>query len=88
MAAGQYEFIELTGQHGCPRCPARWGGYNTGHCSACHNTFTGVTAFDKHRAGSHAKGRYCITPEDAGLIPAGRAYPCWAHPGAYEYEEQ
>jgi hypothetical protein len=84
----QYELAVTTGQHGCPRCPARWNGYNTGHCSACHETFTGITAFDKHRDGSHVKGRYCVSPQSVGLVPAGRAYPCWALPGTYEREEE
>jgi hypothetical protein len=56
---------------------------------ACHETFTGITAFDKHRAGSHGWGkRHCVSPEAAGLVAAGRAYPCWALPGIYEREEE
>ena len=41
------------GMHTCPRCPNHWGGLKTAHCAACHETFTGLTAFDKHRTGSH-----------------------------------
>lgn len=45
-------------------------------------TFTGLSAFDKHRDGSHAKStRHCVSPESVGLIEAGRAYPCWGFPG-------
>ena len=73
--------------HSCSKCDARWGGYNTAHCVACGETFTGVTSFDKHRQGSHAKKRYCVHPESVGLVPAGRSYPCWALPGIYEREE-
>jgi hypothetical protein len=74
---------------GCPRCDARWGGANTAHCSAegCHRTFSGITAFDQHRAGSHARGRYCLDPETATftrrdgtewkLARLGRRYECW-----------
>lgn len=66
----------------CGTCQARWGGYNTAHCSGCHLTFTGLSAFDKHRDGSHAKStRHCVSPESVGLIEAGRAYPCWGFPG-------
>lgn len=32
-------------------CGAMWGGRRTSHCTACHNTFTGPTAFDQHRPG-------------------------------------
>jgi len=70
--------------HAC-KCGARWGGANTGHCAACHHTFTGITAFDQHRDGSHARGRYCVPPEDAGLVPSSRAYPCWAIPGTNDF---
>jgi hypothetical protein len=37
----------------CARCLARWGGLKTAHCNTCHETFTVVAAFDRHRAGSH-----------------------------------
>ena len=48
----------------------------------CHQTFTGITAFDKHRDGSHAQSnRHCLNPADIGLVDAGRDYPCWGFPG-------
>jgi hypothetical protein len=34
-----------------------------GHCSVCHRTFAGVTAFDLHR-----RGGQCAKPEDIGMI--------------------
>lgn len=69
------------GTHGCARCSKRWGGLNTAHCAACHETFTGLTAFDKHRDGSHSKGtRACLEPAEVGLVDANRAYPCWGWP--------
>lgn len=60
--------------HACQHCGARWGGINTGHCKAagCHQTFSGITAFDKHRAGGK-----CKHPADVGLVESNRAYPCW-----------
>lgn len=66
--------------HHCAKCTGRWNGFNTAHCSACHLTFTGVTAFDKHRAGNHSVRRYCLSPEEVGLVLTGRAYPCWGFP--------
>ncbi|WP_406816757.1 hypothetical protein [Mycobacterium sp. M23085] len=54
----------------------------TAHCDACHETFTVVAAFDKHRAGPHTdRGRRCLDPAAVGLVDAGRAYRCWGHPG-------
>jgi hypothetical protein len=71
----------------CARCQARWGGLRTAHCDACHETFTVVAAFDKHRAGSHTDGgRHCIDPATVGLVDVGRAYCCWGFPGRDEDE--
>jgi hypothetical protein len=71
----------------CPRCRPRWGGLKTAHCAACDETFTVVTAFDKHRVGSHTDdSRHCLDPAAVGLVDAGRAYSCWGFPGRGEYE--
>lgn len=69
----------------CAKYKAQWSGYKTGHCAACHQTFTVVSAFDLHRVGSHSKGeRHCAEPAAVGLVDSGRAYPCWGHPGHAE----
>lgn len=62
--------------HHCPTCESRWGGYGTCHCAHCHETFTGLTSFDKHR-----KSYQCHKPQTVGLELSGRKYPCWAMPG-------
>lgn len=51
----------------CPGCGARWGGLETAHCmaSGCHKTFSSYHAAEKHRAGSHVDGRYCLDPATA-----------------------
>lgn len=69
-------------QHKCGRCPARWGGANTAHCAACHETFTSVTTFDRHRARRRVveggKRRWlgedgvCTPPADLGLVQNDR----------------
>jgi hypothetical protein len=75
------------GMGSCARCPAHWGGLKTAHCSACHETFTVVAAFDKHRAGSHTHDdRHRLDPAAVGLVDAGRAYRCWGFPRRGEYE--
>lgn len=63
-------------------CGAVWSGLSTCHCAAkgCHQTFTGITAFDQHRAGSHTTRRFCVDPAIVGLVDAGRPYPCWGSP--------
>lgn len=83
----------------CNGCDSTWGGLNTAHCAAkgCHQTFTTASVFDKHRAGSHSKGRYCLDPETAVNEVEGsphfgeklfrltdRAYPCWTQAGDRE----
>jgi uncharacterized C2H2 Zn-finger protein len=50
----------------CPDCGTTWrqSGNRTGHCSACHRTFTSAGAFDRHRRDSDT-GRTCIDPGPA-----------------------
>ena len=35
------------------------GGERAGHCATCHQTFIGLTSFDKHRVGEHGVNRRC-----------------------------
>lgn len=67
----------------CATCAAAWGGQRTSHCMRCHQTFTGVSAFDRHQA-----ARECREPETVGLVDAGRAYPCWGWPTADDWLER
>lgn len=74
------------------KCGAWWTGFNSGHCTACHQTFTGISAFDRHRTGSHAAGnRTCLDPAtlltEAGepaLVAANKPWPGWSMPGTWE----
>jgi hypothetical protein len=50
-------------KEGTCRCGARWTGLSRAHCAACHDTFTTVTNFDRHRR----NGR-CVDPASVGLI--------------------
>ena len=54
--------------HRTPRCSCgtRWRqvGNQTGHCSACHLTFGGLDAFDRHRQ-DVAGRRVCLDPAEA-----------------------
>ena len=69
-------------QFGCGKCVARWGGQSTSHCSGCHRTFSSLSAFDKHRTGSHPEEkRACLDPNAAGLALLGRRYECWGFEG-------
>lgn len=52
----------------CP-CGAKWTGARIEHCPACHETFTGTSAGDKHRTGDHATSvgpdrRRCLTVDE------------------------
>lgn len=75
----------------CTKCLAQWGGMNTCHCTACHQTFSGITAFSAHRLGytegpKRPRGG-CQTMEDAGLVLADRKYTCYTIPQAVTEEE-
>lgn len=77
----------------CGKCGAWWQGWDTAHCPTCHRMFTTITAFDKHRAGSHAYDtRHCVDPAtvlnqkgERVLIDAGRDYPCWGFPAGEKW---
>jgi hypothetical protein len=54
------------------RCGARWhqAGNRTGHCAACHRTFSGITTFDAHQR--MADGRsICLDPSDLTIKATG-----------------
>ena len=72
---------------GCGGCDAKWTGVAAAHCAApgCHRTFSGPTAFDKHRVGTGERGR-CSDPAD--LVNARTGAPVlefrdgmWRGPG-------
>lgn len=42
-----------------PKCGKSYpGGSTAGHCSACCETFIGLTAFEQHRRGAHGVDRH------------------------------
>ena len=64
------------------------GGLATCHCASCHQTFTSITAFDKHQKLTGEWGKVeCLEPEtmrkrngDPVLIPYRETpggYPIW-----------
>jgi hypothetical protein len=67
----------------CANCGEEWTGLAVAHCPTCHRTFTTVSAFDKHRTGSHTDDtRHCLDPATAGLIKVTRpTWTGWGHPG-------
>ena len=60
----------------CARCDNWWTGLQSCHCGACHRTFTGVYAFDMHRAGT-------VWTATVGLVPADKPWPGWSRPGTW-----
>lgn len=64
--------------HRCGGCHRKWSGYRTCHCAAaCHETFTSVTAFDRHRPDPAG----CADPAAVGLVQVDRAgYQVWGWP--------
>lgn len=67
----------------CSGCSNKWGGMAQAHCASCHELFSGVTAFDRHRS----KGK-CLAPgsmvntegEKVLELRTNGASPVWAFP--------
>jgi hypothetical protein len=67
----------------CSGCENFWTGLRACHCAGCHRTFSGLTAFDRHR------GRRCVDPFEAGLVLVEKdGWDCWAKPGTWEDRPQ
>lgn len=51
------------------QCGKQWTqiGNRTGHCSGCHETFSGLSAFDAHQSVVDDRN-VCKKPENAGLV--------------------
>jgi hypothetical protein len=47
----------------CSVCGKAWTGHSRCHCGACHQNFSSVSAFDKHRRDFH-----CRPPGECGLV--------------------
>lgn len=64
----------------CRGCASRWFGIRRAHCSACHLTFSGASAFDRHRTptGDHGTCTHPATLRDAtgaaALVQRGGAW--------------
>lgn len=65
----------------CRGCPTRWTGLTTSHCAGCHETFTTVSNFDRHRRGGE-----CVRPSSAGLIASQRGGNAVWHQPAGKYD--
>lgn len=67
-------------------CGAGWSGLAMCHCSLCHETFSGVTTFDRHIRGS--SNTYHVHPpevlkkngEPALVLRTTGATPTWVDP--------
>lgn len=63
----------------CGGCTNTWTGLAQCHCSACHNTFGGISNFDRHRYNGE-----CRRPEDIGLAIGARGV--WSEPFSWQRE--
>jgi hypothetical protein len=57
---------------------------NQAHCGAegCHQTFAGITGFDRHRVGPVGE-RVCVAPAERGMHL--NAHGVWSLPGSGAY---
>ena len=83
----------------CPHCDQQWTGLLSCHCGGkggCHRSFTSLSAFDKHRTGSHAYStRRCLDPAtlldkngEPVLVPADKPWAGWSLPGSWRGPEE
>lgn len=54
-------------RHGA--CGKWWTGAERSHCGACHELFSGLSAFERHR-----RGMRCNPPHEIGLVPREKPY--------------
>jgi len=54
----------------CSGCTSEWTGLGRAHCAAkgCHRTFSGVSAFDRHRDPNAGEHGACLDPVSVGLV--------------------
>lgn len=68
---------------GCSKCKTRWTSGSAAHCTLCHETFTAVSNFDRHRHPPQKlevqRTGECGWPEDVGLERDHRGF--WKTPG-------
>lgn len=46
----------------CSGCAARWTAPSACHCSGCHETFSGIALFDRHRSTAGGEHGSCLPP--------------------------
>lgn len=58
-------------------CGRWWTGAERSHCGSCHETFSSLTAFERHR-----RGLRCNEPTDVGLVARAKPFgTLWGLPG-------
>lgn len=71
----------------CRKCSAEWAGLAVAHYSVCHQSFSAVSSFDKHRAGSKdgtfSQGE-CSDPMLRGMVRNRHGY--WGQPSDDRFE--
>ncbi len=83
-------------KHTCSGCSRTWTGFSMAHCGSCHtHTFSGVTAFDRHRQRGQCldPGKVFKTEEDGSKTPVyelrtSGPEPIWAFPADPDFNER
>jgi hypothetical protein len=60
----------------CLTCAQRWSGLRACHCAACHCTFSGVSAFDRHQRGGRCQHPAVVALDERDGV--------WRFPGPSE----
>lgn len=64
-------------------CGKSWTGARRAHCPACHRTFSGDSAADRHRVGQFGVDRRCADPAEVGLVRSQQPWgEMWSYPSS------
>jgi hypothetical protein len=75
--------LPIPGENGVPKnaivhgsCQKWWTGNERSHCGGCHELYSSLTAFDRHR-----RGGVCLPPASVGLVAREKPYGVlWGNP--------
>lgn len=71
----------------CRGCKATWTGTAVCHCTGCHQTFAGVTAFDNHRDHSASMGEHGGCRRPAEMLTKDGERTLWLRDGVWRAPE-
>ena len=75
-------------KYSCSKCPSLWSGLAQCHCSSCCLTFSGLTAFDRHRSLGKCKKPSEMVNSEGEPVFELRDSGIWAFPSDTDWNAQ